>query len=170
MVPIKTLKNSLFEREILIRILFFSSISILFIDTAYKTWNGITPLKRQWCILYSSLPQWAFLIYEYFIELFLLVAVGILIAAIIEKHFLRMKKYIPRHPLTAFVYASILPLCSCSVLPLINALDKKIPFRSVVTFVVAAPLLNPYIIMLSATVLGAEYTVVRILSSMILSI
>jgi uncharacterized membrane protein YraQ (UPF0718 family) len=45
-----------------------------------------------------------------------------------------------------------------------------IPFRAIITFVVAAPLLNPYIIMLSFTVLGAEYALLRIVCSFLLAV
>jgi uncharacterized protein len=160
----------IFSRQIILRTLICSSLVLLFIDTVYKSWNGITPLTRQQCLLYSSLPQWLFFIYEYFIELFLLVIAGVFAGALIEKHFLKTKMFMPQHPLTAFVYASILPLCSCSALPLIDAMKKKVPLRSVITFVVAAPLLNPYIIMLSFTVLGIYYTALRICCSMILAV
>jgi len=39
-----------------------------------------------------------------------------------------------------------------------------------ITFVIAAPLLNPYIVMLSVTVLGFDYAALRIICSMILAV
>lgn len=167
---IKTFRRDLQKREYLARILIYASLFLLIIDTLYKYYKGINYLSRYKCILYSALPRWIFLIYEYFIELFLLVIVGIFIAALIEKYFSSMRRFIPQNPFTAFVYASILPLCSCSVIPLIKAMKNRVPFNTVITFVIAAPLLNPYIIILSMTILGLYYTILRVLSSMVLAI
>jgi uncharacterized membrane protein YraQ (UPF0718 family) len=54
--------------------------------------------------------------------------------------------------------------------PLITALNHRVPMRTVITFIVAAPLLNPYIVMLSATVLGLHYALIRIVASLILAV
>ena len=41
---------------------------------------------------------------------------------------------------------------------------------TMITFIISAPLLNPYIILLSFSVLGAKYAILRIASSFILAI
>ena len=140
------------------------------IDLIYKIIDGITYQNMQDCILYSNLPRLAFLFYEYFIELFLMVIVGVFVASILEKHFSKLSKFIPKNSVSAFLYASVIPVCSCSAVPLIKAMNKKIPFRSIITFVVAAPLLNPYIIVLSISVIGIRYAVLRVICSFILAI
>ncbi|UCE18939.1 MAG: permease [Gemmatimonadota bacterium] len=158
------------RREFLIKLFIFSSIFVLSVDTLYKYYHGITYLKREDCILYAILPKWAFILFEHFIELILIVVVAIFAAAIIEKYFIRLKKFIPKNTLSAFIYASVIPVCSCSAIPLVPAMKDKLPFRAIITFVVAAPLLNPYIIMLSVTVLGLRYALVRIFCSFILAV
>lgn len=157
-------------RVLFSKILIFSALTVLIVDTIYKYYNGITYLSRQNCILFSTLPRWAFLIYEYFFELIMLVLVGIFTAALVEKYFLRLNKIIPHNMFTAFLYASILPVCSCGVVPLSRTLQDKIPLRVMVTFIISAPLLNPYILVLSATVLGIRYMLLRIVCSFILAI
>ncbi|MCP4580129.1 MAG: hypothetical protein GY839_00820 [candidate division Zixibacteria bacterium] len=162
--------NPFLNRQFWLRFVVYLSIFLLSADLVYKTVYGITYVNRQDCILYANLSRPLFLFYEYFIELFLVVIVGVFIAAILEKHFSRMSKFIPRNPVTAFLYASVIPVCSCSAVPLIKAMNHKIPFRTIITFVVAAPLLNPYIIMLSITVLGLQYAILRIVCSFVLAI
>ncbi|MFH2035688.1 MAG: permease [Candidatus Zixiibacteriota bacterium] len=136
----------------------------------YKTAYGISYDNRRDCLLYSNLPRWLFLAYEYLIELFLMVIIGVFLASILEKYFSRIKRFIPKNPILAFIYASIIPVCSCGTVPLISALKDKVPFRTIITFTVAAPLLNPYIIMLSASVLGFKYLIIRIFCSFILAV
>lgn len=146
------------------------SLIILGADTLYKTWFGITMHTREKCVIYSFLPKWAFLFFEYFIELFLVVIAGIFLGTLLEKYFSRFKKYYPRNSLTAFVYASVIPVCSCSAIPLIESMKSRMPLRTIITFVVAAPLLNPYIVTLSFSVLGPVYTSLRIVSSFLVAI
>ena len=151
------------------RIFTLFALSILLTDIVYKTTFGITVQTKTKCAMYVGLPKWAFLIYENVIELFLVVIAGIFAGVLIEKYFLRLKKFIPTNIFTAFIYASVIPVCSCSVIPLIKTMIDKISFRVIITFIIAAPLLNPYIIMVSFSVLGIKYTILRILFSFILA-
>ncbi len=154
----------------IVKWLIYISLLILVVDLIYKTVFGISYQNRESCILYNVLPRMAFLFYEYFIELFLVVIAGVFGAVILEKYFTRFKKFYPDNQLTAFIYASIIPVCSCSAIPMIETMREKIRFRAIITFVVAAPLLNPYIIVLSFSVLGWRYAVLRIILSLILAI
>ncbi len=158
------------DREFLIKLLIFFSFFLLSVDIVYKTYYGITYITRSKCILFANLPRWAFLFYEYFIELLLVVIVGIFVASLLEKYFSKFKRIIPKNTILAFMYASVIPACSCSAIPLIRAMKDRIPFRTIITFVVAAPLLNPYIIMLSITVLGVRYAILRIFCSLVLAV
>jgi hypothetical protein len=154
----------------LIRNGIYISLFLLTVDYVYKIYFGITYQNRIECILYKILPKWAFLFYEYFIELFLVVVAGVFIAVILEKLFAKYKKYYPKNQISAFIYASIIPVCSCSVIPIIESMKEKMKFRTLLTFVIAAPLLNPYILVLSFSVLGLKYGLLRIASSLILAI
>jgi uncharacterized protein len=158
------------SRLLLIKSLIFFSISVLAIDFAYKSINNISYQNREACILYNLLPKVGFLFYEYFIELLLIVIVGIFVAVLLEKRFKKFKKFYPKNQITAFVYASVIPVCSCSAIPLLQTMQNKMPLRTIITFVVAAPLLNPYIIMLSFSVLGVEYGILRIVGSACLAL
>lgn len=152
------------------RVIIYTVLLLLLTDWLYKTINGINPVNKQDCVLFNIAPRLIFLMYEYFVELILVVITGIFAGNLISKYFLTFKKVIPSNQLLAFVYASILPVCSCSVIPVIEPLKNKIKSRVLFTFIIAAPALNPYIIMLSFSTLGITYGVLRILSTFLLSI
>jgi len=158
------------NRRKVYRLLIFLSIALLAVDTVYKSYYGITYLTREECLLYRYLPRWGFLMYEYFVELLIIVLVGIFAAALLERYFVKLKRFVPGNSVTAFLYASVIPLCSCGAVPLVRAMDRRIPFRVVMTFIIAAPLLNPYIMVLSASVLGYKYLILRVLCSGVLAI
>lgn len=158
------------SRLLLIKFLIYASIAILAVDLVYKTVNGISYQNREACILYNVLPKLVFLFYEYFIELTLIVIVGIFIAVVLEQKFARYRKYYPKNQFSAFLYASVIPVCACSAIPLLQTMQEKIKIRTLITFVVAAPLLNPFIITLSFSVLGIKYGILRIAGSAFLAI
>lgn len=159
-----------FRRDFWIKSLVFFSIFLLGIDFIYKSYFGITYQNRADCILYANLPRWVFIGYENFVELLLVVITGIYLAALLEKYFTRVGKFIPKNQITAFIYASLIPVCSCSAIPFVRTMHDRVPFRVIITFIIAAPLLNPYIIMLSTMVLGLKYAILRIICSLILAV
>ncbi|MBN1212768.1 MAG: permease [candidate division Zixibacteria bacterium] len=165
-----TRSHPLRTNDNLVRLLIYSSIILLSLDIVYQTYFGISVQNKEKCLLFSFLPRWLFIFYENVVELLIIVLVGIFVAGLLEKYFLKWRRFVPSNPTTAFLYASLIPVCSCGALPLIKTLENKIPFRTIITFVVAAPLLNPYIITVSLTVLGIQYTVLRIISSFILAV
>ncbi len=127
-------------------------------------------MDRSRCIIYKALPKIGFLIFEYFIELTVLVFIGIFLATWLERYFMKFKRFFPSNPVTSFVYGSILPVCACSAIPIVKTMQEKMGMKTVITFIVAAPLLNPYIVMLSFSVLGAKYAGLRIVSSFVLAV
>ena len=142
---------------------------ILSSDFIYKTVKDITSSTKEKCILYLNLPKGGFLLYEYFLELFFIVLIGIFIAVLLERWFSRFKQFYPKNPFTAFLYASVLPVCSCTVIPIVKSMEGKISVKTLITFIIAAPLLNPYIIVLSFSVLGVNYGILRIVCSFLLA-
>jgi uncharacterized membrane protein YraQ (UPF0718 family) len=163
-LKLKTEKRTLIKGFIIFALLFFA------VDLAYKMVNNISYLTRQKCILYKILPKFGFLLFEYFVELFLIVLVGIFLAVLLETWFSKYKRFYPKNMITAFLYASLLPVCACTIIPLISAMRNKLSFRAIITFVVAAPLLSPYIVLLSFSVLGIKYGVLRIISAFVLAV
>ena len=75
-----------------------------------------------------------------------------------------------KNPVTAFLYASLIPVCSCTAIPVVKSMEGKVSFRTLISFIISAPLLNPYIIVLSFSVLGFKYGVLRIVCSFLLAI
>jgi uncharacterized membrane protein YraQ (UPF0718 family) len=98
------------------------------------------------------------------------VLLGIFVGTLLQKHFTKFKKLYPRNQISAFLYASVIPVCSCSAIPMMGAMQGQLRLRTIITFVVAAPLLNPYIVALSFTILGNEYAISRILTSLFLAV
>ncbi len=146
------------------------AVSFAVIDGIYRITQGISFATRQKCILYQSIPRFAFLIFENIVELGLSVYLGVFLATLIEQYMLKIKPFIPRNPFAAFLYGSILPVCSCSAIPLIKTMRSSVSMRTIITFVMAAPLLNPYTIFISYTVLGPFYGTARIIGAFILSV
>jgi uncharacterized membrane protein YraQ (UPF0718 family) len=147
-------------------------ISLLFLtaDFIYKTVNRINRLTRGRCLIYQSLPGPVFRLFENFIELFFIIAAGLFAAVIIERLFIKVKRLCPRNPLEAFVVGSLIPVCSCGAIPLIASFRERTNIRTIITFIMAAPLLSPPFILLSWSVLGPRFTLFRIGSSMILAV
>lgn len=151
------------------RIIVFLALFALVADTLYMNLNGLYDGDHTKCIIYSSMPKWCFYLLENVVELFVVVILGIMIGVIAEQYFRKIKRFYPKNQILAFTYASILPVCSCGVVPLIDSMKKRTSLKVIITFVCAAPLLDPYIIFLSYTVLGLQYMVIRIVCSFLLS-
>lgn len=164
------MKKKDLNKELIFKILIFFTLTVLFADIVYKSYYGITYHTRENCILYTTLPKWLFWIYEYTVDLFMTVLAGIFIGTLLQKYFTKYKRLYPRSQFSAFLYASVIPVCSCSAIPMMGAMQGQLRLRTIITFVVAAPLLNPYIVALSFTVLGNEYAILRILTSLLLSV
>lgn len=159
-----------FDKELFARIIVLSTIAVMIIDMIYMNFAGIHFGNKEKCVLYNFLPKWAFFIYEHFIELFMVIILGIFGGVLIEQHTQKAKRFFPKNQLLAFLYASFLPICSCGVIPVVESMKQRVSLKTLVTFIIAAPLLNPYIIFMSASVLGLKYAIWRILASFLLSI
>jgi uncharacterized membrane protein YraQ (UPF0718 family) len=70
--------------------------------------------------------------------------------------------------LGSFAVASLVPVCSCGVVPLARALLQRggSSARDGVVLLIAAPLLSPVIIFLGLTVLGPHYLAVRVAAAL----
>ncbi len=158
------------KKRIFIKYALIFGIIFFIVDFIYRTYNNINYLTREKCFLYQNLPKPVFLFFEYFIELFLLILLGVFFAVLLEKFYLKYNKFYPKNPLQAFIYGSLIPICSCGAIPLLSAFKDKVKLRTVITFIIAAPLLSPSTLMLSLNVLGLKFTLLRVISSFILAI
>ncbi len=147
------------------------AIALMVVDMVYSNIAGINMANRQTeCLVYRVMPRWLFLIYEYMIETAIIVLLGVFIGVLVERYMGRVHRFFPRNQVLAFAFAAVLPVCSCGVIPLIESMKKKVSLRVIITFVISAPLLNPYIIILSYSVLGFTYGTLRLVSAFILAI
>jgi uncharacterized membrane protein YraQ (UPF0718 family) len=137
-------------------------------DLVYKAAGDISYINREKCILFRILPRPGFLIYEYFIETLMIVFVGTFIAVLLARRFRRLRRFLPGNPAAGFVYGSLIPVCSCAAIPLLSSMKGRMRFPTTMSFVLAAPLLSPYIIVLSFSVLGFKYGMLRIAASFVL--
>jgi hypothetical protein len=153
-----------------IKITIWLAVIFFILDTAYKISNNITFATREKCFIYNNLPRPLFLFFEHFLELFILILVGIFLAVFLEKHSDKYRKFYPHNVFQAFLYGSLLPICSCAVIPLVSSFKDKVKLRTIITFLIATPLLSPYLIALSLTTLGLNFTIIRIIASFFISI
>jgi len=152
------------------RIAIWVILILLTVDAVYSAWYGINMNTREKCVIYKSLPRWLFIVYEFIFELFFVVVAGTFAGIVVEKYIKRFRWLIPKNQVRSFLYASIIPVCSCSTIPIIETMKQKMSLRTIITFVTAAPLLNPYVIFLSFSLLGFKYGVLRIVGAFAISI
>ncbi len=157
-------------RKSILKAFVFIPLFVIILDTIYKSYYGITYNTKQNCIIYAKLPRWAFSIYENLIELWFVVILGIFISQIIEKHFIKIKNFVPKTIYSAFIFASVIPVCACSIIPIIKTFGTKVNYKIAYIIIIAAPLLNPYIVVLSLSVLGIRYTIYRVVAAFIISV
>jgi uncharacterized membrane protein YraQ (UPF0718 family) len=162
-------KIKLSAQQTIARVIVLTAILVMVADTIYMNLNGLYDGDHTKCIVFSSMPKWCFYLLENVVELFIVVILGVMIGVIAEQYFRKIKRFYPKNQLLAFAYGSILPVCSCGVVPLIDSMKRRTSLKVIITFVCAAPLLDPYIIFLSYTVLGIKYVIIRIVCSFLLS-
>jgi uncharacterized protein len=147
------------------RIILFGIFFIVIAHTMYMNIMGFNSMSHDACLVYKNVPRWFFYLYENFLELFIVVILGIFAGVLTEKYFFRIKRFYPKNQLLAFAYGALLPVCSCGVVPLIESMQKKTSLKVIITFIVATPLLNPYTVFVSYAVLGLKFTALRIVFS-----
>jgi uncharacterized membrane protein YraQ (UPF0718 family) len=156
---------------LLARIVVWTALAVIVADMIYANINGIHSMNREaLCIVYKTLPRWLFLCWENFIETSFIVLIGIFAGAMVENYSRKLKRFFPKNQLLAFLYGAVLPVCSCGAIPLIEVMKQRVSLRVIITFIIAAPLLNPYIVALSFGMMGVEYGIIRILSSFVLAV
>jgi len=146
----------------LARAALLGAAGVLAVDAIYRTITHISYVNRDQCFLYRALPGVGFLVFEHIVEVGLIALVGTYVAILLARWVQRFPRLFPSNPLIAFAYGAVLPLCSCAAVPLLYALRGKRDERTVLAFVLSAPLLSPHIVVLSFALLGATYGALRI--------
>lgn len=94
---------------------------------------------------------------------------GCLISGMVMKYFSK-RNVLPKSMLGTTTVGSLLPLCSCGVVPMTRAmLALDVPRRAVIAFLIVTPVLNPFVIFFSYGVIGMEYTLLRIITVFLLA-
>ncbi|MFO8056016.1 MAG: permease, partial [bacterium] len=106
------------------------------------------------------------------IRVFPFFVIGCFLAGVLEKYFRAGRIPFPKSMVGNGVFASLIPMCSCAVVPLAQGMLHlhRVRVRAVITFLMVAPVLNPMVIPLSWGILGLEYLVLRIVAAFALGI
>lgn len=152
------------------RIAVAAAVGLWGLDLAYKQIAHISYATRERCFMARSLTRPGFVVFESIAETAVIVLVGIYLGVLLARRLRRSARFVPRNPVEAFLCGSLLPICSCAAVPLIAGLKERAKFRTTMALVLAAPVLSPAVILLSFTVLGVRYGVLRIVSSFLMVI
>ena len=88
----------------------------------------------------------------------------------------KVRKYIAGKPkwlayIMAVLLGSITPFCSCSSIPLfIGFIEAGIPFGVTMSFLITSPMINEIAIIVFASVIGWKFTIIYILTGMIIGL
>ncbi len=158
------------NKVIIIKIALIVCIVFALSDFAYKTIQNINPTNREQCIVYKMLPGPAFILFENLVELPVIIFLSIFSGLFLQRLFYRLHFTVLGGPLRTFFTASLLPICSCSSVSLMGGMGKVFDVKNAVIFFIAAPLLNPFIILMAVNILGVKYCLLRITGAFVLSL
>lgn len=96
-----------------------------------------------------------------FIEAMPFLFLGTLASGLVEVYVDQdaIRRYIPKSPMLSALFGSVLgmffPVCECGVVPLVRRLFRKsLPIPAGIAFLLAAPVINPIVILSTATAFG----------------
>lgn len=73
--------------------------------------------------------------------------------------------------IAAAVFGAVTPFCACSTIPMtVGFLNAKVPFGSVMSFLISSPLLNPIIVAMLAATVGVQNAAIYFAFSFTLSV
>ncbi|MBN1796933.1 MAG: permease [Spirochaetales bacterium] len=157
------------RKIVLIQIVLIACILLALLDFGYKLIYNINPANKQQCVVYKLLPEPEFILFENLIELPMIIFLSIFAGLFLQRLFYRLRFPILHGPFRTFLTASLLPICSCSSVSLLSGMGKIFNIRNTVIFFITAPLLNPFIILMSINLLGIKYCLLRIIGTFLLS-
>ena len=96
---------------------------------------------------------------------------GCLLAGVVNKYVSIGKIRLPKSMLTAGIFASLLPICSCAAAPMAHGMmmGKQMRFRAVIAFLIVVPVLSPIVFILALSQIGWQYLLVEVVSVFVLA-
>ena len=105
------------------------------------------------------------------------VLLGVFASAAVQRHLSEgvVTRWLPRRVLplvaAASVFGLVAPVCDCGVIPLARRLTAKgLPLYAATTFIVAAPVVNPVVLVATAFAFHGNWTIVALRMAMTLSV
>jgi uncharacterized membrane protein YraQ (UPF0718 family) len=91
---------------------------------------------------------------------------GCILAGFIMKHMATGKIKLPKDMLSAGVFASFIPICSCAAVPLAHGmmLGKQMRFRAIIAFLIIVPVMSPVVMVLAIGRIGWWYLLTEIIA------
>ena len=119
-------------------------------------------------LLWKIGVEYFYLIFQYSVVTFAVFIIGTLIASLLSDIYPK----ITMNLITAVSAGIFLPLCVCGVIPLVEGLmaTKKIKGYALLSFLFITPLLNPYILFLSYSVMGTKYFSARLIGAILVAV
>jgi len=119
-------------------------------------------------LLWKIGVEYFYLIFQYSVVTFAVFIIGTLIASLVSDSYQK----IPMNLITAVSAGIFLPLCVCGVFPLVKGLmsTKKIKGYALLSFLFITPLLNPYTLFLSYSVMGTKYFSARLIGAIFVAV
>jgi len=119
-------------------------------------------------LLWKIGVEYFYLIFQYSVVTFAVFIIGTLIASLLSNIYPK----IPMNLITAVSAGIFLPLCVCGVFPLVKGLmaTKKIKGYALLSFLFITPLLNPYTLFLSYSVMGTKYFSARLIGAILVAV
>ena len=111
------------------------------------------------------------MLFRFSLALFPYFIVGCIVGGFIMKYFSPGRFKLPSSMIGAGIFAAVIPVCSCGAIPLVRAMlaTGQIRVRTIITFLIIAPVLSPFVIPFSFQ-LGASYAITRIVAIFVLAI
>ena len=105
------------------------------------------------------------------------VLLGVFASALVQRYVSAdaVARWLPRRPgpivLLASVFGFVAPVCDCGVIPLARRLSAKgVPLHGAVTFILAAPVVNPVVLVATAFAFQGRWVIVGLRMAMTLSV
>jgi len=111
------------------------------------------------------------MLFRFSLSLFPYFIAGCIVGGFIMKYLSSRRFKLPTSMVGAGIFAALIPVCSCGAVPLVKGMlaTGQIRVRTVISFLMIAPVLSPFVIPFSFQ-LGLSYAITRIVAIFVLAI